>query len=372
MTRRWLRLAVCAVVGATGCQPRLQIGVVLPETGAAAAYGTSIKSGIALAVEDLRASQPALQNLEVNFRDSGSDAARAAAAAEALLERDALLLIGGVTSAEAKAMIPVADRWQKVLLSPSASAPALTRISTYFFRVFPSDELEGVAAADLITGVLRHQTVLIVAEASEYTRGLLPVFVGQLRTRGGQIVGNVGSETASWETELKSTLKKTHPEAAYLCGYEQFILRALRVLRAAGFAGTVATTSAVNTASLLQRAGPEVEGVVFPLVSTDLSSDRVQTRRFVERYRRVYNLQPDVYAGHGYDAALAAGLALAESRGGRQGNVRACLRALKDRQGVMGALDFDAHGNVRHTLGLYRIRRGRVEPLPSPGQDVPS
>ena len=37
-------------------------------------------------------------------------------------ERGALVVIGGVTSAEAKEMIAVAERSDKVLLSPTASA----------------------------------------------------------------------------------------------------------------------------------------------------------------------------------------------------------------------------------------------------------
>jgi branched-chain amino acid transport system substrate-binding protein len=365
-----MTLALCAGLGLTGCRPRLEVGVVLPESGEAAAYGASIKSGITLAFEDLKAAWPALQNLEVAYRDSGSDPARAASAAEAMFERDAVLVIGGVTSAEAKAMIPVADQWKRILLSPSASAPRLTRVSTYFFRVFPSDELEGVAAADYLIGVKRVQTVVVVSEASEYTRGLLPVFVGELQGRGGQIVDNVVPRDASWEADLRGAIAKAHPDAVYLCGYDEFILRALRLLRSIGFGGFLCTTSAAQTASLLQRAGKEAEGVVFPLAGFDLGSGKELTERFVERYRRVYSLQPDIYAGHGYDAALAAGLALVGLDGGKQGDLRASLRALGGRTGVMGPLAFDDYGNVKHTLGLYQIHGGRVEALLLPPRGV--
>ncbi len=346
------------------------MGVVLPETGEASAYGASIKSGVTLAFEELRASDEALQSLEVTYRDSGSDPARAASVAEGMFERGALLVIGGVTSAEAKAMIPVADRFKRILLSPSASAPSLARLSTYFFRVFPSDELEGVAAADYLLGGPGVRNVLVVSEASEYTRGLLPVFVGELQGRGGQVVATVGSDDPSWEAGLRSALSQAHPEGVYVCGYDEFSLRVLVLLRGVRFGGTVCTTSAVQTVSLLQRAGDVAEGVVFPLAGFDEGPAATRTQPFFERYRRTYNLQPDIYAGHGYDAALAAGLAVAALGGESPTTLRARLRSLSSQVGVMGPLAFDELGNARHALGVYQIRKGRVEQLGRPTRSV--
>lgn len=145
-----LAAALMVLILAGGCNPAVRIGIVLPETGAAAVYGASVKSGVKLAFDIGQAKGWAPQGLEVFYRDSGSDPTRAAGAAEALFEDGALLVIGGVTSAEAKAMIPVADRMGRVLLSPSASAPELAGRSPNFFRVYPSDELEGVKAADFL------------------------------------------------------------------------------------------------------------------------------------------------------------------------------------------------------------------------------
>jgi branched-chain amino acid transport system substrate-binding protein len=356
-------LALAAGLCLAGCRPRLEIGVVLPETGHASAYGASIKTGVTLAIEDLKVAEPSLQSLGVTYRDSGSDPARAASAAEALFEGDASLVIGGVTSAEARAMIPVADRWKRVLISPSASVPALARLSTYFFRVFPSDDLEGVAAADFLTDLTRARSVLVISEASEYTRGLLPVFVGELQGRGGLLAGNVSAADRSWEAGLRSSLAKSAPDAVYICGYGDFILRVLRLLHAASYSGTICTTSAVHASSLLQHVGLEAEGVVFPLAGMETGPGRERAQHFIERYRRVYSLRPDIYAGHGYDAALAAGLVLTRLETGRESEPRTALRGLGAEMGVMGPLNFDESGNVKHTLGLYQIRAGHVELL---------
>jgi len=358
---RRLAAALTVLILASGCNPAVRVAVVIPETGEAAVYGASVKSGVKLAFDVAQATRGAPQGLEVLYRDSGSDPTRAATAAEALFEDGALLVIGGVTSAEAKAMIPVADRMGRVLLSPSASAPELAGRSQYFFRVYPSDDLEGVKAADFLALVRRARTVLILQEDNDYTRGLLPVFVGELGSHEARVVASIRLGERGWEALLREALARHVPDSAYVCGYGEAILGALRVLRSLGFRGTICTTSAFSAGSVLQRAGSLAEGVFFPLASLDVTSQQEPVRTFVARYRKIYNLLPDVYAAHGYDAALTAMYAL-EGLSERTGAaVQRRLLALAVRSGVMGPLAFDDYGNIKHTLRNHWIHGGRVE-----------
>jgi branched-chain amino acid transport system substrate-binding protein len=356
-----LAAALTVVVLASGCNPAVRVAVVIPETGEAAVYGASVKSGVKLAFDVAQATRGAPQGLDVLYRDSGSDPTRAATAAEALFEDGALLVIGGVTSAEAKAMIPVADRMGRVLLSPSASAPELAGRSPYFFRVYPSDDLEGVKAADFLVLVRRTRTVLILQEDNDYTRGLLPVFVGELGSHEARVVASIRLGERGWEALLREALARHVPDSAYVCGYGEAILGALRVLRSLGFRGTICTTSAFSAGSVLQRAGSLAEGVFFPLASLDVTSQQEPVRTFVARYRKIYNLLPDIYAAHGYDAALTAMYAL-EGLSERTGvTLQRRLLALAGRSGVMGPLAFDDYGNIKHTLRNHWIHGGRVE-----------
>jgi branched-chain amino acid transport system substrate-binding protein len=356
-----LAAALTVLVLACGCNAAVRIGVVLPESGEAAVYGASVKSGVKLAFDVAEGARWAPQGLEVFYRDSGSDPTRAASAAEALFGDGALLVIGGVTSAEAKAMIPVADRVGRVLLSPSASAPELAGRSPYFFRVYPSDDLEGVKAADFLVLVKGAHNVLILQEDNDYTRGLLPVFVGELGSHGGQVVGTIRVGEAGWQGQVREALARHAPESVYICGYGEAILGALRVLRSLGFKGAICTTSAFNASLVLQRAGSLAEGVFFPLASLDVTSQEEPVRTFVARYRKIYNLLPDIYAAHGYDAALAALYALQGLRERTGMAVRQRVLALAGRNGVMGPLGFDDYGNIKHSLRDHWIHIGRVE-----------
>jgi len=346
-------------VGTMACQPELRLGVVLPETGSAAVYGASVKTGIDLALAGHR--KTGGRSIEVWYRDSGSDPARAASACEALFEQGAALVIGGATSAEAKAMIDVADRIGRVLLSPSASAPDLSGRSQCFFRVYPSDELEGARAAEFLVGQASARSVLILSESNDYARGLLPVFVARLQALGAQVVGPETLGDEGWERRVRLALARQAPAGAYVCGYGEAISRSLVVLRAAGFRKTVCTTSAIHATALLSRLGDEAEGLFFPLATTDLSGDGEPARRFIATYQQTYNLQPDVYASYGYDAALAALSALSLEHHPEPDRLAAALRTLHGVRGVMGPLEFDRNGNIQRTLRMHWIRAGRVE-----------
>jgi len=348
-----------ALTGA--CTRNPVVGVVLPETGAVASYGTATKSGVKMAFDDAIARKLVRAGFAVEYRDSCSNPVRAASEAEALFASGALVVIGGTTTAEARAMIPVAARRERVLISPSASAPELARLSRYFFRLFPSDDLEGVKAADLLTTERGVRSVFIVQEDSPYTRGLLPVFIGRLKAGGGAVVGSVGFPDSGWETALRHGLAAHRPGGVYLCGYGEAIIATLRVLRSVAYSGVICTTSAISSASILQRAGSLAEGVVFPLAGFDATSQVEPIRSFAKRYIDAYKLAPDTYAAHGYDAALAAIYALGQAKTLSGSELQRALRSLGEMKGVTGPLAFDDSGNVKHFPRNHRIHNGKVE-----------
>lgn len=361
MRRFTLVTALLAMLAAQACSRQLLIGVVVPETGDAAVYGTSVKMGIKLAFDEALAAKTAPEGMTVKYFDSKSDPAHAAALAESLYREGAIAVIGGVTSAEAKAMIPVADGRKRILLSPSASAPELARMSLFFFRMYPSDDLEGVKAADLLTLNRGVRTVLVLQEDNAYTRGLLPVFMAALKNQGAELLGSVNVTQSGWEREFRDLLTSRQPQGLYICGYGSAIVDGLRAVRAAGYQGTIATTSAINSASVLQEAGELAEGVFFPLVTVDFSSKDEPIATFTRRYQEVYSLPPDTYAAHGYDSALAIMYATGGMRIRSGSELQIRLKGLGERVGVTGHMAFDDFGNIKHYLRNFWIHQGRVD-----------
>jgi len=365
---RWIPtvLATLTLVVTSGCKQAMIVGVVLPETGEAADYGTSLKYGLRLAFADAQAAGKVPSGWEVVWMDSGSDPARAAAAIESLYRKGAIMVIGGATSGEALAMIPVAEEYKRVLLSPSATVPGLAEKSLWKFCLFPPDDREaGVAARILLEGTSPGQLdsrVVILRDESPYTAGLIPEFTSAAERSGGTVVGVLDMEKSGWMPALDELLAaRQRPGSAYVAGYGEAIVEALQALRDRNFQGRIVTTSAIYTATILRQARSLAEGVFFPLVAFDTSSTDEPIRSFVLRYTTEYGVAPDIFAAHGYDAGLATlhtlnGLARPAPR-----DVQIQLRGIGDKVGVTGSLAFDDNGNIQRYPVSHIIKNGKVE-----------
>ena len=184
-----LLVVAALLTGACGSK-KLVVGVVLPETGPNNGYGASLKAGIKLAFDDAVAKQSP-KGIEARYRDSFSSPEAARKESEDLYKVGALIVIGGATSAEAKWMIPEADKANKVLISPSASEPGLAASSNLFFRVCPGDDIEGVVAADFVVSQRKARTILVLYQKGLFGEAMLKVFTDEATKLGAKITAEL-------------------------------------------------------------------------------------------------------------------------------------------------------------------------------------
>ncbi|MCG6947613.1 MAG: penicillin-binding protein activator [Acidobacteria bacterium] len=347
----------------SGCSGTPVVGVVLPTTGAAASYGESIESGIRLALAGSRERNELPSGFEVLWADTGSDPDRAVAEFRRLVEeQDAKMVIGGATSAEAAAMIPEADRLEVVCLSPSASAPGLARQSRYFFRIYPSDELEGHTAANFLHERLGKHDVVLFTGDTEYVRGIKPEFLKQYQEAlGGNVVADIELGQEGWKQNATEILNTSGVKAAYVVGYAEEILEVIQFLDALGFDGRIVTTSAFYSGQVIREAGTAAENVMFPLPPFDRTSEKEPVLSFVNKYMDSYQRAPDVFAAHGYDAM---GLTIQVMNLANPPETMEILKALNfgvtEFMGVTGPILFDDYGDVKHYPMMFIVHGGQV------------
>ncbi|MEJ2582176.1 MAG: penicillin-binding protein activator [Acidobacteriota bacterium] len=347
----------------SGCSGTPVVGVVLPTTGAAASYGESIESGIRLALADSRERNELPTGFEVLWADTGSDPDRAVAEFRRLVEeQDTKMVVGGATSAEAAAMIAEADRLEVVCLSPSASAPGLARQSRYFFRIYPSDELEGHTAANFLHERLGKHAVILFTGDTEYVRGIKPEFLKQYQQAlGGDVVADIELAREGWKQNATEVLNTSGVNAAYVVGYAEEILEVIQFLDALGFDGRIVTTSAIYSGQVIREAGTAAENVMFPLPPFDRTSEKEPVLSFVNKYMDTYQRAPDVFAAHGYDAM---GLTIQVMNLANPPETMEILKALNfgvtEFMGVTGPILFDDYGDVKHYPMMFIVNGGQV------------
>lgn len=360
----WARkLAALGILAVTlaGCGSHPAVGILLPTTGDASGYGESIESGIRVALAEGRDKGTLPAKLDIVWGDSASDPQQAVAQFRSLVkDKGAKIVIGGATSDEARALLPVLEELQVICLSPSASAPDLAKGSKLFFRIFPSDELEGSRAGRFLSDELQAKRVLLFVGHSEYTRGIEPEFRRQyVESLGGTIVGPVDVTQDGWRDQAKDLVAKSGAEAAYIIGYADQILDVLRVLREIKFEGKICTTSAFYSGKVVQEAGDLAEGVFFPLPPFDRTSENPYVQAFVTRYTDTYQRAPDVFAAHGYDAMNVVLKALTLAHPVETPELNKALH-FNEYQGVTGSIRFDDYGEVKHYPKMFLVKNGQV------------
>ncbi len=356
-----------AVLGLTlatlSCGGKPTVGVLLPTSGRAASYGQSMRKAIELAFEDARADGSMRKPFEVAWADSASEPATAAQELRRLVRKDgARLVIAGVTSGEAKELLPVLDQLDTICISPSASAPILTQKSQLFFRLFSSDELEGRRAGRFVIEDQRKRSVLIFAGETEHARGIEPPFRQTFeQNMGGKVVGKVDIASASWERESADLLAAHNPDAVYIIGYATETLQVLRHLRSHQYQGLIVVTSAFYSGEAIAQEPALVEGVFFPQPAFDTQDERPLVGRFVKSYRTASGRDPDIYAAHAYDAGRLVVFALANTASLQTTELKKTLLFnLGEFPGVTGIIQFNEQGDVRHNPVMFVIKDGQV------------
>jgi branched-chain amino acid transport system substrate-binding protein len=345
-----------------GCQQdeAVKIGAVLPLTGEYEIYGQAIRKGVDLAYEHLQADGSLPYKVEVTVLDSEGDPAKAAELAEQLYDDGALAVVGGVVTAEALQMVPVADRADRVLLSPSASNPQLTGISKNFYRVFPSDSREGTTMGNFAAGKLEVQTMVILTKEDEYARGNQEVFQSEFERNGGQVLEVIeyppGAADFSGFVDRVMTLD---PQAVYVAAYAGDISKMIKELRQRGFQGSILTTSAFASPEIIELVGEAAEGVFLTQAVFEVKSEEPKIKEFVDAFQAKYSLTPDLYAAHGYDSVMV--LAEARKEGGEiEADFWRDVRGLRAYPGVTGTIQFDERGDAQKFPRVYVVEAGNL------------
>ena len=353
-------LTLAAVVALSACSSKPVVGVLLPMTGEAATHGESMKRGIDLALEMDQAVLPT--GFQVVWGDTASVPETGAAEMKRMAGEGAVLFVAGTTSDTARALLPMLDETNSIAVSPSASAPSLTRDSRRFFRVFASDELEGRRAGRFLYDDQDKTSVIIYAADSAQARGIEPPFrLVFEQAMGGEVVGRVGLDEDGWESESADLLAAHNPASAYIIGFGEEFIEALRHLREKGFEGPICATSAFYTSQIVENNPELVEGVYFPQPAFDIQSEAQLTQDFVNSYRQRFQADPDIYAAHAFDAMRIVTFVASESKSFSPVDIRKILAfGVKEFPGVTGIIQFNDYGDVHHNPIMFIVKDGHV------------
>ena len=362
--RTLVLLAALCLLPAVGCGPEVPtvtITAVAPLTGEAAVYGQEIANGIQLRHERLMAGEEDVgYNVVLEIVDSEGDAAQAAALLDTAFETS-LAAIGGVTSDEALAMIPVVEEADRVLLSPSASSPRLSGVSEFFYRLYPSAEIEASTMATFLRDRLQVTRLALVVQDTAFGTSLADAIEA---VWGTQLAGRVLFTASSDQNAMVNEALGYEADAIYVAASGSALAEAMQALRLGGYNGThdyLATSSSLAIESVLQEVGPAANNSFMTAPLYEPESPEEPVASFVAAYQEKHGSLPSYYAGLGYDALWVYLEALSEVEViAVPSDFLKGMRAVRELQGVTGNIQFRETGDVQKFTRIYQIVDGKA------------
>ena len=155
---------------------RIKIGTLYDTTGGLSAYAGGFEAAISMAFEDLNAMDDGYV-FENIYADSGGASTTASAGASSLVSAGVVAVVGAAGSDASIGANSVLGPAGIPMISFASTSPTLSDAVNYpnFFRVVPSDYLQGQALADVVEGA-GYSNTAIIAQNDAYGAGLADGF----------------------------------------------------------------------------------------------------------------------------------------------------------------------------------------------------
>ncbi|MGU3582076.1 ABC transporter substrate-binding protein [Rhodococcus sp. C26F] len=324
----------------------IEIVSVTDKTGLTAFGGQPQFRGIELAVEQIN-EQDYLDGSRISLRsrDAASDTQTAVSqAVEATADRSVSAMIGGISSAQATAISPLAERsGLPTIYTQSASDGVL--IGDYTFRATPPQTTHvATSMAHLQQLGVRRLSVLYNAGNPALTEMAEKNLVEGQDEYGFEIVSAtaVQNSTQDFATSAsKIAAEKPDAVAMLIVGAQN--ATAMRQLRQAGYDGPVLGQTGAGTGNLAP-AGADGAGMFW---TTNFTVDQPfpSSQAFVSAYRAKYGEDPVNYAAEGYDAAWMIAHAIKAAGGASRQDIQRGLEVVLENgfEGAQGSIGFEGH-----------------------------
>jgi branched-chain amino acid transport system substrate-binding protein len=337
-----------------------KIGFEGPLSGDNAQLGINEVNAVELAVDQANKSNTYGFKVTLVKSDDVGDPAKAPAAATTLQQDSAILgVIGPSFSGATKAVGASYDAANLVLISPSATNPALTTLGfKSFHRVVPPDSLEGKEAGDYLAK--KAKKVFVVDDLSDYGKGAADAVETELKAKGVATERQgVDAKTTDYSV-IAQQVKASGDDALFYGGYDTQAALFAKALKAAGFTGLTMTGNGGKSSKFTSGAGDAGDGWYFSCGCLD-ATVAPQAKDFNTAYKAAFNTDPSTYSPEAYDATNALLTAIKNAGASpTRASVFAAVNAL-DYKGITTEIKFETNGEVsQQVINLYQQKAGVI------------
>ena len=384
----------CAIGGPQG--PVIRIGVDLPLSGAESHAATPALNGIRYYIQQ----HPALDGYSIELQVSDDttggvpDPAKGADNMRAFVADPTILaVIGPFDSSIARDEIPIANRALLAMVSPVTSSPCLTQdvylpaglspshtavsckdaglffasdlrptgVNNYF-RLAPTDQLQGPAAADYLFNTLQVLRAGVISDNETYGQALADSFSTRFTRLGGSVVGRLDLASSADPTAFLKRVKADGAQAIYYGGVTANNGCVIRAEMTSVFGANAVVPFAggdgiADDPMCVHDAGTAFAGIYATVPAVDPAAV-ASANQVVSGFKAAFPNRGDygAYTVIAYDAAAVVygGIdrAIGAWRGALppRGTVTVKIGQTSNLAGATGTIGFDANGDTTHRV----------------------
>lgn len=359
MKKLFLPLATLALAGSLYAK-EINLGVVLPLSGALAAYGQDVYSGIELA----NSLNPKLANgdtVKIITIDTKGDKLETSSGVTRLISQNKVLgIIGEAVTSNTIQAISIAEEKKIPLIAPVASADKLLDKKKYASRVCFKDSFQGEKFASYVAKELRlKKAVLIIDQSNVYSLGLARAFETAFTQNGGEILKQININSGDKDFRaVVSQLKSLNPDFVYMPIYHPEAALIARQARQVGFDKLLTAGDGVNNKTFIELGGDAVNGVIFTDSFDYNNPTTKQGEEFIKAYEKAKGTKElPAFSAMGADAyyvMLNAMNACGDNLTSECINEK--IHQTQNFQSVGGVINIDESGNATRPVVIKEIQ----------------
>lgn len=243
----------------------IKIGLQVPLTGPLTDQGQGFLSAVALPADQINEKGGLLDGREIEIVavDDKGDPGEAARAANKLVEKDVVAVIGSYESSATEAAAAIYDEAGILHITPSATIPQLTTKGyDRFFRLAFPDDRRSLFATAFMVDALHTQKAAIIHDNSPSAKTLADWAEIYLERQGTNVAAIETIDRDKIDTTLMMKMESVAPDTIYFAGYTPLVDTLLAQSKDLGLESK--WTMAVDASYLdLITAGPDVVAGVY-------------------------------------------------------------------------------------------------------------
>lgn len=366
MNRKLFSAATCflfavSVPALTLAEDTIKFGVAGAHSGDLASYGLPSVNAAELVIEKVNAAGGVNgKKVELLVEDDVCKPEVATNTATKLVSEGVDVVLGHICSGATKAALPIYKNAGVLVMSPSATNPALTQSGEYpnFFRTIAPDDAQAQVDVDFALNNLGYTKIAVVHDKGDYGKGFAEFAKKYIEDSGkAEVVLFEGVTPGAVDySAIVQKIKRSGAEAVMFGGYHPEASKIISMMRKKRLKTDFISDDGVKDNTFIKVAGKNAEGA-YASGPKDTTANPLSIEAVAE-HKAKYNADPGAFFENAYSATLAMLNAIEKADTTELEAVKKALQTEKVDTPV-GSIYFDEKGDaIGVGFSVYQVKDG--------------